>query len=265
MSPAARAQPRAPRGGGGGRWLYGKHAVAAALANPRRRWHRLAVLPGEASEAAALAAAARAVRSGTGEPVAVFDRAALTAMLPEAAVHQGWAIEIEPLAEPALEDVLPGAGATAPCVLVLLDQVTDPHNVGAVLRSAAAFGAAAVVLAAHGSPLATATLAKAASGALEHVPLLRVVNLARALDRVKQAGFWVCGLDEHAPQQLAGVALGPRVALVLGSEGGGLRRLVRERCDHLARLPTAPAMPSLNVSNAAAIALYELARRGTPG
>ena len=120
------------------------------------------------------------------------------------------------------------------------------------------------LIAAHGAPPATGALAKSASGALERVPLVRVVNLARALDRLKEAGFWVCGLDETAPQPLAALDLGPRVALVLGSEGGGMRRLVREHCDYLARLPTSAAQPTLNVSNAAAVALYELFRDPAP-
>ena len=242
-------------------WIYGRHALAAALANPLRRWRRLAVLAGQEEEAAALVAAARAEKRGAADPVQALDRAGLERLLPEGAVHQGWALEVEPLDPADLDDVLRAVEISAGrSVIVLLDQVSDPHNVGAILRSAAAFGAAAVIVAEHGAPPATATLAKAASGALDLVPLVRVVNLARAVDRLKEAGFWSCGLDEGAPALLSALDLGPRVALVLGSEGGGLRRLIRERCDHLARLPTRPELPSLNVSNAAAIALYELVR-----
>jgi 23S rRNA (guanosine2251-2'-O)-methyltransferase len=133
-----------------------------------------------------------------------------------------------------------------------------------VLRSAAAFGALALVLPEHGAPPITGTLAKAASGALEHVPILRVVNLARAIDRLKSAGFWCVGLDETAERPLAALKLEGRIALVLGGEGDGMRRLTRERCDLVARLPTSGAIASLNVSNAAAIALYELVRGGDP-
>jgi 23S rRNA (guanosine2251-2'-O)-methyltransferase len=245
----------------GERWIYGRHAVAAALANPARRWHHLAVLFGQESEASTLVAAATARRRGDGEPMRVVDHDSLAAILPEGAVHQGLALAVEPLAEPDLADVLRLAAATpGRRVIVVLDQVTDPRNVGAVLRSAAAFGAFAVVLAVHGAPPVTGALAKAASGALEQVPLVRVVNLARTLDRLKQSGFWVCGLEANAQHRLADLELGDRVAVVLGSEGSGMRRLVRERCDHLARLPTRSAQATINVSSAAAIALYELAR-----
>ncbi len=245
----------------GERWVYGRHAVAAALANPARRWRRLAVLAGQEAEAAALADAAAARRIGEGDLVQPLDRAVLERLLPDGAVHQGWALEVEPLLDADLDDVLRAAAViSGRSIVILLDQVSDPHNVGAILRSAAAFGARAVILAEHGAPPASGVLAKAASGALDSVPLVREVNLARTLDRLKEAGFWCCGLDETAPAALASLDLGPRVVLALGSEGGGLRRLLRERCDFLARLPTRPALPSLNVSNAAAVALYELVR-----
>ena len=243
------------------RWIYGRNAVAAALANPERRWYRLAVLTEREQEARTLIAIAAAARRGNGEPIRVFDRDDFAALLPEGAVHQGLALAVEPLVEPDLEDVLRRAATLlGRSVILLLDQVTDPHNVGAVLRSANAFGALAVVLPMHGAPSVTGALAKAASGALENVPLVRVVNLAHALDRLKAAAFWICGLDETASQTLAALDLGERVALVLGSEGGGMRRLVRERCDYLARLPTRIQQSTINVSNAAAVALYELLR-----
>ena len=246
---------------GAGVWLYGRHAVIAALGNPARRWRRLAVLAGREEEAAALVAGARAIRRQGGAAIAVFDHNGFAAILPRHAVHQGYALEVEPLAEPDLDDVLEGIGSSAGrCIIVVLDQLSDPQNIGAVLRSAAAFGAIAVAVLASRAPPITGALAKAASGALESVALIRVINLSRALDRLKKAGFWICGLHETAPHVLAEFDAGERVAIVLGSEGGGMRRLVRERCDFLARLPTRPAQPTLNVSNAAAIALYELSR-----
>ena len=243
------------------RWIYGRHAVAAALNNPERRWYRLAVLTGQEQEAGTLIATAAAARRGNDEPIRVLDRGDFAALLPEGAVHQGLALAAEPLAEPDLEDVLRRAAIlSGRSVVVVLDQVSDPQNVGAVLRSASAFGALAVVLPVHGSPPVSGALAKAASGALERVPLVRIVNLAHALDRLKEAAFWICGLDETASQTLAALDLGGRVALVLGSEGRGMRRLVRERCDYLARLPTRTPQSTINVSSAAAVALYELVR-----
>jgi 23S rRNA (guanosine2251-2'-O)-methyltransferase len=236
--------------------------VAAALANPERRWRRLVALAERRGEAQQLLASAVAERRGsTGAALEILDREALAALLPPGSVHQGLVLAVEPLREFALGDLLRELD-TAPgrSVILLLDQVTDPQNIGAVLRSAAAFGARAVVIAAHGAPPVTGALAKAASGAVDRLPLIRVANLAQALARLKQNGFWVCGLDETAPRLLSGVELGARVVLVLGSEGSGLRRLVRGHCDHLVRLPTSLVQPSLNVSNAAAVALYELAR-----
>jgi 23S rRNA (guanosine2251-2'-O)-methyltransferase len=263
MAKSGRKPPRA------GAWLYGRHAVAAALANPERRWRRLVVLAGCEHEAAALVAAARAPRhpyanDPGGPAVSVLDPAGFAAILPRDAVHQGLALEVEPLAEARLEDLLGCIGPeSARYIIVVLDQLSDPQNIGAVLRSAAAFGAQAVVVPAHGAAPATGAVAKAASGALESVPLIRVVNLSRTLDRLKKAGFWIFGLDVNATQTLAELELGERIGIVLGSEGGGMRRLVRERCDFLVRLPTRPAQPTLNVSNAAAVALYELNRSRT--
>ncbi len=254
-------RPEMPRahGAASGPWLYGRHAVAAALANPARRVGRLVALPDTAAELKALAAAAAARLAGAVETV---ERREFEELLPRDAVHQGFAIAAEPLAEPNLADVLADMPDSAERqIVLLLDRVTDPHNVGAILRSAAAFDARAVVVPEHGAPAITGTLAKAASGALETVPLVRVVNLAQALEALKDAGFWCLGLDGQAPHDLATLDLARRVAVVLGAEGEGLRQLTRKRCDLLARLPTRHRWHSLNVSNAAAIALYEIATR----
>ena len=175
-------------------------------------------------------------------------------LVPSDAPHQGVVVEVEPLEDLWLGDVLGDAPERA--TLLVLDQVTDPHNVGAILRSAAAFGAIGIVTQDRHSPPESGALAKAASGALERVPWVRVVNLARALEEIAEAGFWRIGLAGDADMDL-GPALGPqRVALVLGAEGPGLRQNTREHCDALARLPISDAVESLNVSNAAAVALY---------
>lgn len=256
------AEPLQPRRDTGA-WVYGRHAVRAALLNPARRCRRLIVTKETIAEAQTLLGEAKA-KLAPGLRPETLDRPRIEALLPEGAVHQGLALQAEPLPPAFLEDVLaelPPAPDPEPAAVVVLDLVSDPHNVGAILRSAAAFGARAVILPEHGTPPTTAALTKAASGALEQVPLVRVSNLARALDKLKEAGFWCVGLDETAEQPLADLDLAGRVVLVLGAEGEGLRRLTRERCDFLARLPTRGAFASLNVSNAAAIALYEIARR----
>jgi len=239
-------------------WIYGVHAVEAALANPRRACHRLLVADGVGGNIAAAIADARAAVPGRPQPEFV-DRAEIDRLLPPQAVHQGVALLARPLPTPTLENVLGNADAEA--TVVVLDQATDPRNIGAVLRSAAAFGAIAVVVQDRHTPPLTGTLAKAASGAVEAVPLLRVVNLARALWALKDAGFWCAGLDPAAERTLADAALEGRVALVLGAEGRGMRRLTRDTCDALLRVPILPGAESLNLSNAAAIALYELKRR----
>ena len=175
-------------------------------------------------------------------------------LVPSDAPHQGVVIEVEPLDDMWIDDLLTKASDRS--LLLVLDQVTDPHNVGAILRSAAAFGAIGIVTQDRHSPPESGVIAKAASGALERVPWARVVNLARALEEIGEAGFWRIGLTCDADTDLKD-ALGPqRVALVLGAEGPGLRLNTKEHCDALARLPISEAIESLNVSNAAAVALY---------
>jgi 23S rRNA (guanosine2251-2'-O)-methyltransferase len=264
--PRAEERPALPggtAGSGGALWLHGVHPVLAALGNPRRRCRRLLLT--EEAERAMGERLRQALAGRAGLERKTLARSELDRLLP-GAVHQGLALEAEPLEAPDLDAVLRQAGAAPAALLVVLDQVTDPHNVGAILRSAAAFGALGVVVTERHAPAATAALAKAASGALETTPLLRVTNLARALDAIKEAGLWCIGLDAAAPQSLAEAALDRKLALVLGAEGAGMRRLTREGCDLLLRIPMAPAaIASLNVSNAAAVALYELARRRERG
>jgi len=223
--------------------LYGWHTVTAALTNPNRRIRRLLATENAlrrlADEGIDVSISPEVMRPG-----------ALAARLTPDAVHQGLIAEADPLPSPAIED-LPATG-----IVLVLDQITDPHNVGAILRTAAAFAVAAIVTTARHSPEATGVLAKSASGALELVPIVIVQNLARALAGLKARGFLTVGLDSEAPDDLAAVALQQPLALVLGAEGKGLRQLTGATCDRLARLDLPGAIKSLNVSNAAALALY---------
>ena len=189
----------------------------------------------------------------------VLSREDLAHRLPAGAVHQGIAALVAPLEEPGIEDLLALCGERS--LVLALDQVTDPHNVGAILRTVAAFGASGIVTTERNAPADTGVLAKAASGALEIVPLVRAVNLARALDQLKEAGFWNYGLPEGGDVPLGTVDMKGRVCIVLGAEGEGMRRLTSEKCDRLVTIPTNAALASLNVSNAAAVALYEWARQ----
>jgi 23S rRNA (guanosine2251-2'-O)-methyltransferase len=224
--------------------FWGRHAVAAALANPERTIAKIWVT----HDAAPQFDFDRSI------PVTYADAADLGRLVPKDAPHQGIVAEVERLEEIWLADLLAEAGEGRP--LLVLDQVTDPHNVGAILRSAAAFDALGLVTQDRHAPPESGALAKAASGALESVPWVRVVNLARALDEIAGAGFWRVGLTGEADVNLA-QALGPaKVALVLGAEGEGMRHNTAAHCDALARLPISDRIESLNVSNAAAIALY---------
>jgi 23S rRNA (guanosine2251-2'-O)-methyltransferase len=224
--------------------FWGRHAVAAALDNTDRK-----VL-----KAWATREAAGFMQFPDEVAVVLAEAADLGRLVPADAPHQGVVIEVEPLEDRWLSEILTDVPEQA--IMLVLDQVTDPHNVGAILRSAAAFGVAGIVTQDRHSPPEGGALAKAASGALERVPWVRVVNLARALEEMAEAGFWRIGLAGEAETLLAD-ALGPkRIALVLGAEGEGLRHNIREHCDALAKLPISSAMESLNVSNAAAVALY---------
>lgn len=230
--------------------LWGRHAVEAALLNPEREHRKLW-------------ATREGVESLDGElpadfPLEYAAPADLARLVPRDAPHQGLVLECEPLPDVHLDEVL-DAAATRP--LVVLDQVTDPHNVGAILRSAAAFNACAVVTQDRHAPPESGVVAKSASGALEIVPWVRVVNLARAMEEMAASGYWRIGLAGEADTTLAAALPAGPVALVLGAEGEGMRQNVAGHCDALARLPISSEMESLNVSNAAAIALYAVASR----
>jgi len=224
--------------------LWGKHAVSAALDNPERKILR----------AWTTREAAGFMQFPPDVAVTLAEAADLGRLVPHDAPHQGVVIEVEPLDDVWLDGLLGEAAERA--VLLVLDQVTDPHNVGAILRSAAAFGAVGIVTQDRHSPPESGVIAKSASGALERVPWARVVNLARALEEIGEAGFWRIGLAGDAETELKEALGPPRVALVLGAEGPGMRLNTREHCDALARLPISDAIESLNVSNAAAVALY---------
>ncbi len=234
--------------------LWGHHAVEAALRNPERTHRKLwatregiAALDGDLPP---------------NFPLEYAQAADLGRLVARDAPHQGLVLECDALEDVFLGDVLSGDPARP---LVVLDSVTDPHNAGAILRSAAAFGAAALVTQDRHAPPESGVVAKSASGALEIVPWVRVVNLARALEEMAEAGYWRIGLDGEAKATLAAALPAGPVALVLGSEGEGLRRNIAQHCDALAKLPMSGAIESLNVSNAAAIALYAVATRETPG
>lgn len=225
-------------------WLWGQHAVAAALTNPARTRHRL------------IASANAARRAGL-EDAEILPPGEIGRLLPDGAVHQGLALLSDPLAPASLEDILAGQ----PRLVCVLDQLSDPHNLGAIFRSAAAFGVGAILLQTRHSPPITGIVAKSAAGGVEWVREVRVVNIARALEALADAGYATIGLAGETDTRLdAALDLPGPHALVLGAEGAGLRPAVAAACTRLAKIPIAPAMESLNVSNAAAIAFHEASR-----
>jgi len=228
--------------------LYGWHTVKAALENPARRIRRLYAT---ANAARRLAEGGVALEPKLVRPDAIAQR------LGPDAVHNGLLAEAEPLPSPELEEIEPAG------IVLVLDQITDPHNVGAILRTAAAFAVKAIVTTARHSPEATGVLAKSASGALEYVPIVTVQNLARALETLRERGFLLVGLDSTGDADLGDAALRSPLALVLGAEGKGLRQLTRATCDQVARLDLPGRIKSLNVSNAAALALYVVTKRAS--
>ncbi len=242
--------------------LYGFHAVSEAWLNPARRIHKLFLLDQAAKGFESLIAEAKA--AGLKRPAPqILEKRNFERLLPQGAVHQGVAIACDRLEECDVQDLiirardLPGRQ-----VFLILDQVTDPHNVGAIIRSASAFGAAGIIMQKKHAPELTGVLAKTACGAVEHIPVAYETNLSRTIEVLKDNEFFVYGLDERGAQSISSLMQKPgnpdksKIALVLGAEGPGIRQLVREHCDALVKLPTQGAIQSLNVSNAAAVSLF---------
>lgn len=239
-------RPPARAKDGADNFVWGRHPVLAALANPARKGTgRLLAVEDRAAELE---------RDGLahGHRIEVVDAHALERMLPVGAVHQGLAFKVTPLEGVGLDDIADPADG----VIVMLDQLTDPQNVGAIFRSALAFGAKGIVVQDRHSPALAGALAKASAGATERLPCARVTNLSRALERLSDLGWRAVGLDGSSEETLEGVLDARPTVLVMGSEGDGIRRLVAEHCDALARIPMPGGFESLNVSNAAAVALY---------
>ncbi|MEZ5918838.1 MAG: 23S rRNA (guanosine(2251)-2'-O)-methyltransferase RlmB [Alphaproteobacteria bacterium] len=264
--------------------LYGFHAVREAWLNPERTIHALYLTDQAKSgfEPVLLEGKRRGLRR---QPPIMLDKHRLEKMLPQGAVHQGVALAASPPEEYALQDLIIRAHSReGRAVLLMLDQVTDPHNVGAILRSACALGSGGVIMQRKHAPLLTGVLAKTACGAIEHIPVAFETNLSRSIEALKDEGFFIYGLDERGTRTIGEITSGrsgtgtvsgrhkdkdllavppktpvqEKILLVLGAEGAGIRHLVREKCDELVRLPTAEPIASLNVSNAAAVALYAL-------
>lgn len=228
--------------------LYGRHAVLEALQNPRRKCFKLLCTKENADEIR---------RIGKIAPQ-IVERKEIDKLLPPEAVHQGFALFCSELPAIALEDIIEQAEVLENCNILILDQVTDPQNIGAIIRSAVAFNCLALVVQDKNAPSETGSMAKASAGMIEHLPIVRVTNLARAIGQLKDAGFWTIGMDGYAQTTVSELKKGDKNAIIMGSEGKGMRRLVEENCDITVKLPMNPLVESLNVSTAAAIILYEM-------
>jgi len=230
--------------------LYGRHAVFEALRNPLRKIIKIMITNENEAEFK------KEFPTLTYEKTLKKD---IEKTLPQNAVHQGFALITKPLDSVFLEDLIRSTTNKERCVLLILDQVTDPQNIGAIMRSAAAFNASGIIVQDKNAPLESGTMAKASAGTIEFMPLVRATNLSRTIEQLKKAGFWIIGMDGYAKQSLKDINKNAKLAIVMGSEGAGMRRLIQESCDITVRLNINPRVESLNVSVAAAIMLYELA------
>ncbi len=236
--------------------LFGMHAVREAWGNPARFVHALYITE------AAMKEFEPHLKTAAKRPAPIIvTKEDIDRALPPGTVHQGIALSCQALPELSVIDIIIKAETKPKSVIVMLDQVTDPHNIGAILRSACAFGADGVVMQSRHTPDMDGILAKTACGAVDHIPVAYETNLSRALEKLKEHHYTVIGLDEHSPKTFSDLYSYDRVVIVLGAEGPGIRRLIREHCDVLVTLPTKPPIASLNVSNAAAVALYALCNK----
>lgn len=232
--------------------IYGRHAVLSALKNPKRKIKKVVVTAENRLEVEKL---------GLGIVPLVVDKKEFSKFLPQDAVHQGFALYCLRLENVTIDDLLALAETKEQCHVLVLDQVTDPQNIGAIIRSCAAFDTLGLIMQDKNSPLESGAMDKAAAGTIEFVPICRVTNLNRAIEKLKNAGFWVIGMDGYAETMIDKLDKSGKIAIVMGSEGSGMRRLVQENCDSSVKLPIAPNVESLNVSTAAAITLYELSKK----
>lgn len=256
-------QQRRPSGKaiGNALWIYGRHAALAALANPRRVITAVRATESFVDTREDDLAAARRARPDAGDwSIELAHGQVLQRMLGDGAVHQGIAVQTRPLEQPDIAEI---RSINDRSVVLALDQATDPRNVGAAIRAAAAFGAHAVITTARSAPPESGALAKAAAGALEQLAYVRAPNLARALDNLKENGFWTIGLAGEAETPISHAPFDRPTAIVIGAEGSGLRRLTLEHCDAAVYIPMTPLLESLNLATAAAIALYEKSRANT--
>ena len=241
--------------------LWGRHAVTAALENPLRRIYEVFFTESNQDKIHALIKQGSFELENGNTKFHVVPSKELAALLPENSVHQGIVAIVKPLEPEKLDYLINETRENRTSFVVVLDQVTDPHNLGAVIRSAAAFSADAIIVHDRSTPRLDGVLGKAASGALENISIIRIKNIARAIEQLKKNGFWCLGLSDSALNDLSKLQIPTKTALVLGAEGMGLRRLTRDTCDELARLPTSSNFPTLNISNAASISFYEIRRQ----
>lgn len=238
-------------------YIYGRHPLAAAIANPQRQINKILCTAENADELRRQCSAAQ--RSPA--LVTIVDRKEIERLLPQNAVHQGMAAAVRELEDYTLEEICILADRQPDCHVLILDQVTDPQNIGAIIRSCVAFNTLALIMQDKNSPTETGTMAKASAGMIEHLPICRVTNLSRAVEQLKTAGFWTIGMDGYAQTTVDQLKKGGKTAIIMGSEGKGMRRLVEESCDITVRLPISDKVESLNVATAAAIALYEISKK----